>query len=196
MTRRLYWASKNQHKILEARRILGHTLWEIVPCPQDIALPEEEEETFEGNALLKARALADRVNGPVVAEDSGLVVASLDGKPGVRSARFAGPGADDAQNIALLLRLLERFPAREQRKATFVAVVCLVEDGRERFFRGTADGYIARAPKGTGGFGYDPVFEPAGASRTFAELKPEEKDAVSHRSIALRRLAEYLASKG
>ncbi len=193
--RPIYVASRNQHKLREIRGILGRLVPDIRPCPDDVVLPPETGATFEENALLKARALEGRVDGLIVSEDSGLEVERLGGRPGILSARFAGDNASDPDNIALLLRCLEPFPDPEDRKAAFVAVVCLLEPSGPRFFRGEVRGRIARWPRGVGGFGYDPVFEMPDSGRTFAELSPEEKNAVSHRSIAFRRLAQYLAGR-
>jgi XTP/dITP diphosphohydrolase len=156
--------------------------------------PEEDGETFEDNALLKARAA--RAQAPaqatVVADDSGLEVDALDGEPGVRSARFGGEGLDDAGRVD---HLLARLGDARERGARFVCVlVAIAPDGHETVVRGTLEGRIASAPRGAGGFGYDPVFVPEGETRTVAELAPDEKDAISHRGRAARALVAALGS--
>jgi XTP/dITP diphosphohydrolase len=154
--------------------------------------PVEDGETFAANALLKARAA--RAQAPasqtVLADDSGLEVDALGGEPGVHSARFGGAGLDDAGRVR---HLLERLADSPDRRARFVcALAAITPDGRETVVEGVLDGTIAPHPRGSGGFGYDPVFVPAGETRTVAELAPAEKDAISHRGRAARALVTAL----
>jgi len=157
---------------------------------------EEDADTFEGNAAKKAEAIAQCTGRTAVADDSGLVVDALGGAPGVWSARYAGEGADDASNTEKLLRELRDVPAGK-RSARFVCCIALALPGEETaLFRGTVEGFIATGPRGKSGFGYDPVFYPAGQDRTFAEMGPEEKDAMSHRREALEKLKAFLGRSG
>jgi len=191
---RAYLATKNRHKVWEINAILAATGIVFLPCPEEVVFPEETGTTFEENAFQKAcfvRGILPE-DAFVVAEDSGLCVAALDGLPGVRSARFVSDVCDMPKNIEKLLVMMERIAAPEQRTARFVTVVCLLGPGIREFFRGEKEGVITFSPRGTGGFGYDPVFEVSGTGKTFAELAPEEKNAVSHRSVAFRNLADYL----
>ena len=154
--------------------------------------PPEDGATFEANALIKAREA--RVQAPpgvtVLADDSGLEVEALGGEPGVHSARFGGPGLDDAGRVRHLLARLEGV---DDRRARFVCVLALIGPGGDQtIVEGVLEGTIASAPRGAGGFGYDPVFVPHGEDRTVAELAPEEKDAISHRGRAARALAAEL----
>jgi XTP/dITP diphosphohydrolase len=147
-------------------------------------LPDETEATYRGNALLKARAAARLTGHTALADDSGLEVDGLGGAPGVRSARFGGPGLDDAGRTALLLKMLGERPD-VPRSARFRCVIAIVDStGRERVAEGTVEGVIAEAPRGIGGFGYDPVFFYPPLARTFGELTEEEKARVSHRALA------------
>lgn len=154
---------------------------------------DETEDTLEGNAALKARALAATTGQPAIADDTGLFVDALGGRPGVRSARYSGEGATYASNVALLLE--ELAGVAPPRRARFRTVVCAAwPDGRELVVRGELAGSIAAAPRGESGFGYDPVFEPDDApGRTLAELSAAEKNALSHRGRALELLSEVLA---
>lgn len=185
-TNRGKFAEITHHLAPLVRRILP--LWEI-PSPPEIV---ESGETFRENALIKARALSRVTSMPVLADDSGLVVDALGGKPGVRSARYAGEGATDGENNEKLLREMERVPDGE-RRAAFVCVMALVfPDGRELTTEGRVEGTILRAPRGAGGFGYDPLFLVEGYDRTMAELSLDEKNLISHRGRALDRLVESL----
>ena len=198
--RRVVLASRNEKKIAELRRILADSGLdiEIVGLPPGPDVPETGS-TFAENALLKARAAAAGTGLPAIADDSGLAVDELAGMPGVRSARWAGSRGGtraerDAANNALLLAQLEDVPP-ERRGAAFVCVVALVTpDGREHVVRGEMRGRLLTAPRGDGGFGYDPLFVADGQTRTNAELSAEEKDAISHRGRALRELARILPS--
>ncbi len=158
-------------------------------------LPEvvEDGDTYEANAAQKARAAARALGLPALADDSGLEVDALGGRPGVHSARYLGPGAAPAEQVGGLLRELAAIPGAA-RTARFVAVLVLaLPDGREASARGVVEGTIAEAPRGVRGFGYDPVFVPRGEGRTYAEMTPEEKARSSHRAAAARRLAPDLA---
>lgn len=187
----IYLATKNANKLREVRHILQGTGLLIKSCPPDIVFPEETGATFEENAFLKAEHLKRITGGEFVAgEDSGLSVEKLNGLPGVFSARFAGGG--DAENIEKLLGMLSAYKDTADRKAKFITVIVLLGPLGKMTFTGEVEGFITFSPRGTNGFGYDPVFEIAGAGRTFAELSAEEKNRVSHRSTAFRKLADYL----
>lgn len=187
MTARLVLATTNQGKVAELRRILAGLDVELLSA-DEVALPDVEETgaTFEDNALLKARQSARACGLACVSDDSGLVVDALDGEPGVYSARYAGRHGDDEANLR---RVLERMRGVVERSARFVCVAALASpEGREWIARGELEGVLIDHPRGTGGFGYDPIFVPLGDSRTTAEIAPEEKDAISHRGKAFRAL--------
>lgn len=188
MLQRLFLATRNPGKARELRELLGAE-FEVCCLPGDAPAVEESGKSFQENAALKARSACQVVEDWVVADDSGLEVDALAGSPGVRSARFAGEGASDAENIRRLLREMEGI-GWQARTARFRCVVALARRGMEpQFFEGTVEGRIAMEPRGSGGFGYDPVFIPEGHSRTFSEFSPEEKNALSHRGRALQALA-------
>jgi XTP/dITP diphosphohydrolase len=192
MIPRLVVASKNPDKIQEIEDVLGATglAGEIV---RGLDWPEVEEtgETLEENALLKARAVMEVVGLPAVADDTGLEVLALGGQPGVKTARFAGADATYSDNVRLLL---EKLDGVEDRRARFRTVVALVmPDGAEMVVDGSLDGVIAERVRGSGGFGYDPVFEVNG--KTLSEMGMEEKNKVSHRARALRSLADALVRR-
>jgi XTP/dITP diphosphohydrolase len=192
MTARIVLATRNRGKLIELRRILEGLDVELCSA-EDLGLSEFDEtgDTFVENALGKARAAATACGLPALADDSGLVIDQLDGEPGVRSARYAGPRADDQANLRLVL---ERLRSRPGRTARFVCVAALVApDGREWTAEGTLDGHVVDEPRGEGGFGYDPIFQPVGELRTTAEMRPEEKDAISHRGKAFRALRSAVA---
>ena len=192
MTARVVLATGNKHKVTEVRRILQPLLdIDIVGGPElDV---EETGDTFEQNALIKARAYAHATGLPAVADDSGLCVDALGGAPGVRSARWAGEHGDDEANLRLVLTQVADVPD-DERGAAFVCVAALVTpDGVERTVEGRMEGTLTREPRGSGAFGYDPIFVPTGETRTSAELSAEEKDAISHRGRAFRALAPLLA---
>lgn len=194
-------ASRNPKKLAELSRVLQHagvagvhlvSLNDVAPYPE----APETGATFEDNALAKARDGCGSTGLPCVADDSGLTVDALNGMPGVLSARWAGEHGDDAANTALLLAQLRDVPDA-RRGAAFVSACALVWGpgaDQEVVVRGEWPGNIAREPRGDGGFGYDPVFIPAGADRTAAQLKPAEKDAESHRGRALALLLPALRS--
>lgn len=186
-------ATHNAHKVVELRRILEGTGVELV-SGIELDLPDVEEtgQTFAENAVLKAAACMRATGLPAVADDSGLVVDALGGDPGVRSARYAGGHGDDDANLRLVL---DNLGATTERSGRFVCVAALVTpDGRQVTEEGTMEGVITDAPKGTGGFGYDPIFVATGQQRTNAELTPDEKDAISHRGAAFRALRPHLAA--
>ncbi len=204
---RLVLATHNRHKVGELRAILLPVVPGLAPddvvASGDVGAPDVPETgvTFAENALLKARALAAFTGLPAVADDSGLCVDVLGGAPGVFSARWAGRHGDDAANLRLLLGQLADVPA-EHRRARFVcAAVLVTPDGHETVAEGAMRGRLATAPRGSGGFGYDPILEPddqparaAGVVLTSAELTPEEKNAISHRGEAFRALAPAIAA--
>ncbi|MGH3516022.1 MAG: RdgB/HAM1 family non-canonical purine NTP pyrophosphatase [Haloechinothrix sp.] len=194
---RLLLASRNAKKLGELRRVLEAARIEgIEVVGLDAVEPFEEAPetgaTFEENALAKARDAARATGLPAIADDSGIAVDALGGMPGVLSARWAGGHGDDDANLELVLAQLSDTPD-ERRGAAFVCAAALVTpDGRESVVRGEWRGTLARKPRGTNGFGYDPIFVPDGRSRTSAELDPAEKDAASHRGKALRALLPQL----
>ena len=191
--RTIVFATNNAHKLGELRGIAGEE-WNImslaeIGCHDDIP---ETADTLEGNALIKARWVKERYGYDCFADDTGLMVDALDGAPGVYSARYAGPGHDSAANMKLLL---ERMADKDNRNAHFSTVIALVMGGEEHILEGRVDGTIDREPSGCGGFGYDPVFGPENSGRTFSEMTAEEKNAISHRGRATRKLMEVLARK-
>jgi len=190
--RKIVFATNNRHKLREIRGIMGDG-WDVmsleqIGCHDDIP---ETASTLRGNAELKARYIKDRYGYDCFADDTGLLVDALNGAPGVYSARYAGPGHDSAANMALLLANLQ---GHADRSAHFSTVICLVMGNETHFFEGRVDGEITLVPAGTDGFGYDPVFKPEGEKRTFAEMTEEEKNAISHRGRATRKLTEYLST--
>jgi XTP/dITP diphosphohydrolase len=190
---RLVLATSNPGKVRELLRLLADVPYEVVmPSALGLALEVAEDgKTYAENATLKARAYAKAAGCLALADDSGIEVDALGGRPGVHSARYGGDGLDDAGRNALLLREVAGVPAGK-RGARYVAVVALSQpDGDTALTFGTWEGRIAETPKGTGGFGYDPLFV-LDDGRVAAELTPEEKDALSHRGKAVRAAAEYL----
>ena len=196
---RVVLATRNAQKLAELRRIVAAEgpdvqvfgLADVAAYPE----PAETERTFEGNALLKARACVAATGLPALADDSGLAVDVLNQMPGVRSARWAGPGACDEENNALLLRQLADVPAAE-RTARFVCAIALVlPDGSEHVRIGEMRGRIAVSPAGHNGFGYDPLFVADGYAMTNGELEPSVKDAISHRGRALRAILPVLLAE-
>lgn len=192
MIPRLVVASKNRDKIEEIEEVLGEVglVGEIV---RGLDWPEVREtgDTLEENALLKARAVTEAVGLPTIGDDTGLEVAALDGRPGVWTARYAGADATYDDNVQLLLSELDGVSDRRARFRTAVALV--MPDGSELVVEGVLNGVIAGTPRGSGGFGYDPVFEVEG--RTLSEMGVTEKNTLSHRARALRALAEALGLK-
>ena len=188
---KLVLASRNQHKAREFALLMAPH--ELVPLPDDVELPPEDGETFEANALGKARAAAAATGLPAIGDDSGIEAAALGGRPGVRSARFAGDDATDQENLD---KLLADVPADGDTRVAYVcALVAVWPDGRELVTEARCEGHLDHSPRGDGGFGYDPAFVPADYDdgRTMAELAPEEKAAISHRGRAARQLLAMLA---
>jgi XTP/dITP diphosphohydrolase len=185
-------ATRNEGKIVELRRILdGIDVVGLEEFPDVPDVPETEL-TFTGNALLKARAIAKHTGLPAVADDSGLCVNALNGMPGIFSARWSGRHGDDEANLDLLLAQLSDV-APEHRGARFVCVAAIAwPSGDEHAVEGHLTGHVIGERRGTGGFGYDPIFVPDEESRTTAELSPDEKDAISHRGKAFRALGDHL----
>ena len=189
-------ATRNEAKLRELARILGPTIrligLDAFPGAPDVP---ETEATFEANALLKARAIATYTKLPAVADDSGLCVDALNGMPGVLSARWAGGHGDDQANLNLVLAQVADVPD-DRLGARFVCAAALVvpDDGklRECVVTGELEGRLIRVPRGSGGFGYDPIFQPDGFAQTTAEMTPEAKDAISHRGRAFRALAPFI----
>jgi len=188
---RLLLATRNPHKLREFSLLLSeHT---IEPVPPEIDLPPETGMTFAENALAKARAVAAATGADVIADDSGIQVPSLGGAPGVRSARFAGEGATDEENLEHLLAQVS-----DGAEAEYVCALAFVGSGGvEQLFEGRCRGVLTAAPRGSGGFGYDPAFLPVDdhTDRTMAELEPREKDAISHRGRAAREFLAWLATR-
>lgn len=186
----IVFATNNQHKLSELRRIVGerYNILSLadINCHEDIP---ETADTLMGNALQKARYIKEHYGYDCFADDTGLMVDALDGAPGVYSARYAGPGHDSVANMRLLL---ENMDGKENRSARFVTVIALILNGEERTFEGCVEGEILTAPEGDGGFGYDPIFRPAGQPLSFALMSADAKNAISHRGLATAKLLNYL----
>jgi XTP/dITP diphosphohydrolase len=184
---RLVLSTRNDHKLRELSELMRP--YELDPLPEDVRLPPETGTTFADNALGKARAAASATGRPSVADDSGIEAAALGGAPGVWSARYAGEGATDEQNLQ---KLLDEVPEDGDRRVAYVCALAYVEPGgREEVVHSRCEGTLATEPRGDGGFGYDPAFVPddyPGNNRTMAELTAREKDAISHRGRAARAL--------
>lgn len=196
---RIVAATKNRHKIEEIQAIAGEFGMEVV-SRADAGVPDidvaEDGDTFEENSEKKAREIMELCGEITIADDSGLAVDALGGAPGVISARFAGEDGNDLKNNEKLLSLLADVP-RSQRTARFVSVITMVyPDGGKIVARGECEGHIIYQPKGSNGFGYDPLFVPDGYDRTFAELSAADKNKISHRGIALQNLRKKLQEKG
>lgn len=188
---RICFATNNKHKLYEVREALASKIdivsLDDIECFEE--LPETSE-TIEGNSLQKAQYVLDHYQVPCFADDTGLEVEALNGAPGVYSARFAGPQKNSEDNIDLLLRKLEN---SDNRKARFRTVMTLVGVGDgPHFFEGIISGSILPSPRGDAGFGYDPVFQPDGFNRSFAEMDIKQKNTLSHRSIAVQKLMRFL----
>ncbi|WP_312356867.1 RdgB/HAM1 family non-canonical purine NTP pyrophosphatase [Empedobacter sp.] len=187
----LIFATHNNNKVKEVTKMLPSYL--SMKSLTDINFFDEIEETgttFEENAQLKAKTIFDKTGKNIFADDSGLVIEALDGAPGVYSARYAGTGKDE-DNIAKALKELE---GKTNRKAYFISIFCLILDGKEYFFEGRVNGTIATEIMGKNGFGYDPIFIPDGFSKSFAQMSPEEKNAISHRGKAVEKLNDFLTN--
>jgi XTP/dITP diphosphohydrolase len=184
--RELVLATRNDHKLREFGRLLPAAT--LHPLPAGVPQPAETGETFAENALIKARAAVAVTGRASIADDSGIEAEALDGRPGVRSARYARDDATDAENLAKL-----RAEAPPGSGLRYVCVIAHVAaDGSEHVFEGTCAGTMSAEPRGDGGFGYDPIFLPTGEERTMAELTDAEKDAISHRGRAARALLDWL----
>ncbi|MEJ8800889.1 non-canonical purine NTP diphosphatase [Pontibacter sp. H249] len=192
--KRICFATNNKNKIAEVSQMLEGKYelvsLEEIGCTEE--LPEEHD-TMKANSHQKAAYVWQKYNINCFADDSGLEVDALGGAPGVYSARYAGPQRSDSDNINLLLQNLE---GNENRKANFRTSITLILNGQEHQFEGTVDGSITTAWKGNKGFGYDPVFVPAGYEQTFAEMSSEQKNAISHRGRAVRKLVDFLKTQG
>lgn len=189
----ILFATNNAHKLMEVQAVLGPGFRLVTPreCGITEEIPEEQQ-TLEGNASQKAHYLHDRTGCDCFADDTGLEVEALGGEPGVRSARYAGPGHDSERNMELLLRNMEGIT---DRRARFRTVISLILDGEEHLFEGIVGGVLLTVPRGTNGFGYDPIFVPDGYAETFAEMSDEAKNAISHRGRAVAKLAAFLNSR-
>jgi XTP/dITP diphosphohydrolase len=192
---RFVLATRNAHKLQELSAMIAPH--ELDPLPPGVELPPETGSTFAENASIKARAAAAATGRTALADDSGIAVEALGGRPGIHSARYAGEHATDEQNLA---KLVEEMRDRADRRAAYVCVLALAEpDGRQELFEGRCEGTLIDEPRGSGGFGYDPVFVPAersaGDERTMAELAPAEKDRISHRGKAARAFLDWLSAR-
>jgi XTP/dITP diphosphohydrolase len=188
----IIFATGNPHKIREVHELL-EGIFEVggledIGCPLD--LPETSP-TIEGNALQKARYVHENYGVDCFSEDTGLEIEALNGEPGVLSARYAGEGKDAQDNMDLVLR---KMAGETNRQARFYTVIALILNGEEHLFEGIAEGTIRHEPSGTGGFGYDPIFQPNGFQVTFAELTKQQKNEISHRGQAVRKLVKFLTS--
>ena len=183
---RLVLSTRNPHKVRELQPLMEPH--ELEPLPGDVELPPETGETFAANALIKARAAHEATKLPAIADDSGIAADALGGAPGVRSARYAGENATDQENLD---KLLASAPAGS--KVAYVCALAYVDAETEHVVEARCDGTLAARPRGTNGFGYDPAFIPVEhPDRTMAELDPREKDAISHRGRAARKMKEWL----
>jgi XTP/dITP diphosphohydrolase len=188
-------ATRNEHKLRELREALPGI--ELEPLPDKVELPPEDGATFAENALIKARAAHSATGRATIADDSGIEARALGGRPGVRSARYAGEEATDAENLA---KLLDDVGDSEDRRVAYVCAIAFIdESGAEALFEGRCEGTLIADPRGSGGFGYDPAFVPEDTGpdddRTMAELAPAEKHAISHRGRAARELAAHLGAE-
>lgn len=190
---KIIFATNNAHKLAEVSAVLGSE-YQLV-TPRDCGITEdipETQETLEGNALQKARYLRDKTGLDCFADDTGLEVEALGGAPGVRSARYATDGHDFDANNRLLLKNLE---GESNRKARFRTVIALLQGSEEYLFEGIVDGEITHTHSGVQGFGYDPIFCPEGNPKTFAEMSTEEKNEISHRARAVKKLVNHLKNR-
>lgn len=188
----LVFATNNLHKLEEVKNITRHLVRIVslseINCHDEIP---ETADTLEGNALQKARYIKEHYGYDCFADDTGLEVETLDNAPGVYSARYAGPEHDAEANMHKLLHEME---GEENRKARFRTVIALIRDGREYLFEGLIEGVITRDKRGDSGFGYDPIFQPDGYEQTFAELGNDTKNQISHRALAVQKLAAFLST--
>ena len=190
---KLVFATNNKHKLEEINLLLGH-MHEIVSLEEigcHVDIPEDQD-TLEGNALQKAQYVKEHFGLDCFADDTGLEVQALDGRPGVYSARYAGPAKNSQDNMA---KMLTEMKGIENRKACFRTIIALLLDGEEYLFEGRVDGHILPAKQGKDGFGYDPIFQAEGFKESFAELSMSEKNKISHRGRATQKLCEFLSNK-
>lgn len=189
--RKLVFASANAHKVEEVN---GKLPWSIIGL-KDINCTDDIPETapdLKGNAAQKARFVYEKYGVDCFADDTGLEIDALDGRPGVYSARYAGPQKNPVDNMN---KVLEEMSNSLYRSARFKTVICCILGGEEYFFEGIAEGHMTREPRGTAGFGYDPIFVPQGNSRTFAQMSLEEKNIISHRGKAIAQLSQFLKQR-
>ena len=191
--KQIVFATNNAHKLEELRQIMGERFEVLsladINCHEDIP---EDKPTIEGNARQKAEYIREHYGYDCFSDDTGLEIDALGGEPGVHSARYGGVAHDSERNIDKVLRLMADVPM-EQRTAHFRTAICLLMDGEEHLFEGRVDGHILTERHGTGGFGYDSIFQPLeGDGRTFAQMAPDEKNAISHRGRAVARLVQFL----
>ena len=186
----IVFATNNKHKLKEIRSITGSLLkilsLEDIGCRENIS---ETADTLEGNALLKAKYVNEKYGLDCFADDTGLEVRALNGRPGVHSARYAGDDCIAANNVR---KLLDELQGQNSRQARFRTVIALILDSGQHIFEGIVDGQIIHTTKGEGGFGYDPIFIPDGFDQTFAEMPPDQKNKISHRGRATARLVDFL----
>lgn len=188
---KIYFATGNPHKLDEVKKMIRISLYDMQPMSElgfEGDIPETGD-TLQANALIKARFIHDKYGVNVFSEDTGLEVDALDGAPGVKTARFAGEDKIAENNMNLLINLLQD---KEDRSARFRTVIALIMNNEEHIFEGFVNGKIAPAIKGTGGFGYDPIFIPNGYAKTFAELHYAVKNEISHRYRAFTKMVEHL----
>jgi XTP/dITP diphosphohydrolase len=188
---KIIFATNNQHKMIEIRDLLGESF--TLVSLKEINITEDIPEdlpTLEGNALFKAKYIHDATGMNVFADDTGLEIEALDGKPGVHSARFAGENKDFRANTEKVLKIMA---GKKNRKARFRTVIALILNNSEYFFEGIIQGTLISEERGTGGFGYDPIFVPDGGILTFAEMSLIEKNRVSHRALAFEKLKMFLS---
>ena len=187
----LIFATSNQNKVLEIQKILPKKF--NIKSLKDLNYFEdipENETTIEGNAVFKAKYIYKKFNINVFADDTGLEVEALNGEPGVHSARYAGKSRNSEKNIKKLLKNLKNI---KNRNARFKTVIALIIDNKLHIFSGIVEGYILDSPKGNNGFGYDPIFCPNGFDKSFAELTLKEKNLISHRSLAMKKLIDFIS---
>jgi XTP/dITP diphosphohydrolase len=187
----LIFATSNQNKVLEIQKILPKKF--NIKSLKDLNYFEdvpENETTIEGNAIFKAKYIYEKFNINVFADDTGLEVEALNGEPGVHSARYAGTTRNSEKNIKKLLKNLKNI---KNRNARFKTVIALIIDNKLHIFSGIVEGYILDSPKGNNGFGYDPIFCPNGFNKSFAELTLKEKNLISHRSLAMKKLIDFIS---
>ncbi len=192
MSQTIVFATNNQHKLTELRQLTAGKInimsLNDIGCNDDIP---EDCDTLEGNAIEKARWVKDKYGYDCFADDTGLEVEVLDGRPGVHSARYASPSHDSAANMK---KLLEELKNKKNRKARFRTVIALIYDTKQYLFEGIVEGHIATEAHGDNGFGYDPIFYPELSDKTFAEMSSETKNSMSHRGRAVSKLIEFLSS--